>query len=101
MLASIKEHSLTDTTKFSKTFLETVNKYSERQHNIESWLKRFPTMSSKDYANALDHIKQTIKENIDENKRLLAAQKASIKARKAEAKALVASKKAELKNKRS
>lgn len=99
MLASIKEKSLLDTTKFSKSFMNTVNEYTKRQLNVESWLKRFPTMSSKDYANALDHIKQTIKENIDENKRLLVLQKNAIKNRTDETKAALAAKKAELKNK--
>jgi predicted HTH transcriptional regulator len=81
MLASIKEKATLDSTKFSTKFLAIVETYGERQHNIESWLNRFPSMTSKDYANALDHIKQTISDNIEENKRLIAAQKAAMKAR--------------------
>jgi len=82
MLASIKERAAIDSTKFSEKFLTSVEGYSKRQHNIESWLKRFPSMTSKDYQNALDHIKQMLAENIMENKRLLLAQKESLKAKK-------------------
>lgn len=98
MLKSIKEKASLDSSKFSKTFLDNVNNYSERQHNVESWLKRFPSMTSKDYSSPLDHIKQTIKENIDENKRLLALQRQSIKEHKLEAKSALSAKKANLKN---
>src|SRR5574344_974947 len=81
MLASIKQKASLDSTKFSTKFLAMVETYGERQRNIESWLNRFPSMSSKDYSSALDHIKQTITENVAENKRLLAEQKAAIIAR--------------------
>lgn len=78
MLASIKQKASLDSTKFSTKFLAMVETYGERQRNIESWLNRFPSMSSKDYAGALDHIKQVIAENVAENKRLLNEQKEAI-----------------------
>lgn len=83
MLSSILERSKVDSTKFSKKFLDTVKNYSSRQKNVESWLTKFPSMSSKEYSSVIEHIKSTLAEGIAEQKRILANDKAKLKARKA------------------
>lgn len=81
MVASIKEKAKQDSTKFSNTFMATLEKYSSRQKNIESWIKKFPTMTSKDYGEILSHVKNAFIKDMEEQKRLIKNKKKRAKAK--------------------
>ena len=63
MIESIKERAKTETSRFTKKSLETLESYAKKQKIVEFWLKKFPTMSSKEENNILEHMKSVIRES--------------------------------------
>lgn len=64
MIASVKEHAALDKSKFSESFLARLESIQSRHRNVESFVKRFPTLKSNKYTDGLAHIKQQIKDRI-------------------------------------
>jgi uncharacterized membrane protein len=73
MIASIKERAKIEKGRFTESFMKRLEGFASREKSVAHWLRKFPTMSSKDYAQALDHIRQSIKEYALEQKKLLKA----------------------------
>ena len=69
MLASVKERALTNKDMFSKKFLETIESYSDLQHSVVFWLKKFPSMSSTDFPAALEHMKTIVRESFSDKRK--------------------------------
>lgn len=64
MIASVKEHAAIEKSKFSTSLLEKVETFATLSSNSEHWLRRFPTMTSRDYAPSIDQIKERLSAKI-------------------------------------
>lgn len=62
MIFSIKEHSAKEKNKISKSVLDRIEKIQARHANVESFIKRFPTMKSGHYKDEIAAVKNFIKE---------------------------------------
>ena len=82
MIESVKAKAKSDTTKFSKKFLETLESYTKRVHIIEFWLKKFPTMSTKEYSAPFEYVKKITMNYWEEQKRLFKEKQAARKNKK-------------------
>ncbi len=75
MIESVKEKAKADSSKFSRKFMESFESYTKRQKTFEFWLKKFPTMSTKEYHNAFDYLKHMTQSYWAEQKRLISETK--------------------------
>lgn len=64
MIASVKEHAAVDKEKFSEAFLSKLEAIQERHPNVESFVKRFPTLRSKTYHDGVALIRKHIRDRI-------------------------------------
>lgn len=82
MLASVKKQAELHREEFNQSLLEKVEVFSRHQRNAESFMKRFPTMTSYIYRQPLLHIKSKLKEGIAEKKTMALARRKAKKAAK-------------------
>jgi len=75
MLASIRQQSQLHKEQFNQALLDKVETFSRHQKNAESFLKRFPTMSSRTYTMPLSHIRTSLKAGIEERKAIAHARR--------------------------
>lgn len=68
MLSSIKQQSEQNREQFNKTLLDKVESFQQHQKNAEGLLKRFPSMSSKNYAASLALIRTRLREGFEEKR---------------------------------
>ncbi|MBR1639877.1 MAG: putative ABC transporter permease [Treponema sp.] len=65
MAESVKAHAELEREKISRNILEKIeNLQAKRQHNIESFMNRFPTMKSIHYTNELEEIRKRMKKRL-------------------------------------
>lgn len=69
MFESIKERSINEKEKFSTSLLEKIENANKHHKISESFVKRFPTMKSTLYKESLMHLKQRIKDSLQEKLR--------------------------------
>ena len=70
MAESVKNHAQIEKEKFSKNVLEKIERLQEKNHkNIESFMKRFPTMKIEKYTNELAELKTRYISKKDEKKK--------------------------------
>jgi len=81
MFASIKKQAESHRGQFSQTLLDKVESFSSHQRNAESFLRRFPTMTSSIYKLPLAHFKTRLAEEVAEKKALAKARHDSRKNR--------------------
>ena len=69
MAESVKLHAQQEREKISQSIMEKIEQFqSKRQINIESFMKRFPTMKSANYNNEFDELKLKMKERLEKIK---------------------------------
>lgn len=73
MLKSIKEKAAAEKGKFTESFLEKVEQFSRQEKSVGKMIKKFPTMTSKDYSSILEHVRQSLVEYAEEQKKLIKA----------------------------
>lgn len=62
MISAIKEKAVKESSKFSTGLLEKIEKLQQRHRNVESFIKRFPTLKSTQYMAEITHFKEKIAE---------------------------------------
>lgn len=62
MLDAVKAKAHSESSKFTKGFLEKIEAVQQRHSNVESFIKRFPTLKSTQYKNEIEHIKSVLKQ---------------------------------------
>jgi uncharacterized membrane protein len=60
MLASVKERAAVNRAQFNTALLERIESFGTISHNNERWLRRFPTMTSRDYATSIEQLKERL-----------------------------------------
>lgn len=68
MVASIKEHAAIEKNKINQNILDKIEKLQSHHSNVESFIKRFPTMKSVHYKDELKALKHFIKNRIKSEK---------------------------------
>lgn len=63
MLESVKEHSKVEANKFNSSLLEKIESMQSRHKNIETFIKKFPTLNSKIYKDELSMIRFHMKQH--------------------------------------
>ncbi len=71
MLESIKNRANVDKKNFSSHFLESLEKYEQKQKSVEYWFKKFPTMTSKSYSKQIEHFRSYIQQKSKKNDKTL------------------------------
>jgi uncharacterized membrane protein len=69
MLSSILDRARIDKAKFNAVFLNKVESFRTLSKNTERWLRRFPTMTSNDYASSLIQLKARLAEKKQSHRR--------------------------------
>ncbi len=82
MMKSLREKVKSDSNKFSKKFLENMESIAKRDKNAERWLRKFPSMTSAEYGEIFEHLRISVKEWGEEQKKLLEEEKKELKAKK-------------------
>lgn len=60
MIAVIKEKAVKESSKFNTSFLEKLESVQQRHRNVESFIKRFPTLKSTQYREEIAHIRERL-----------------------------------------
>jgi len=68
MLASVKEQALVDKSKISDSILQKIEDYQSHHRNVESFMKRFPTLKSKHYNEEIDLFARQLKARLEQLK---------------------------------
>lgn len=60
MISVIKEKALKEKSKFNSGFMEKLDAVQEKHRNVESFIKRFPTLKSTQYKVEIEHFKEKL-----------------------------------------
>ncbi len=86
MMESVKEQAKLNKENFSQTMLDKLNKFSARSKSIETWFRRFPSITSREYKGAIEYSKIMFQKSLNEQKARRLAKKEQKKLEKSQKK---------------
>ena len=90
LLETVKKQSANEKIKISESMQKNIDILEAHQKQLESWIKKYPSMKSKEYEEALNHAKANFQKKIEETKQKkiqAKAEKAQLKLAKKQEKA--------------